>query len=94
MHEILLKYLDDLKSEDLKLFTWHLTEGDRENKISRSKLENKERCEIVTCMIVQYQEDRAGKETLRILRKINQNSLAEELEKELSSMWTMNKWIK
>lgn len=81
--EILLKCLNDLKSEDLKVFTWHLTEGDGYEKIPKSRLENKARCDIVSCMIDQYEKDGAGRVTLMILKKMNQNDLAKELQKEL-----------
>ncbi|KAA0722781.1 Histone H2B 1/2 [Triplophysa tibetana] len=83
VQEILLKCLDDLKSEDLRRFTWYLTGGDRKSKIPKSKLENKTTCDVVSCMIDHYQEDGAGRETLRILKKMNQNNLAEELQEEL-----------
>ncbi|KAI7814343.1 NACHT, LRR and PYD domains-containing protein 1 homolog [Triplophysa rosa] len=86
VHEILLKCLDDLKSEDLRLFTWHLTEADRESQIPKSKLENKMTCDVVSCMIDQYQEDGAGRVTLMILKRMNQNNLAKELQEALDSM--------
>ncbi|KAA0722774.1 hypothetical protein E1301_Tti022108 [Triplophysa tibetana] len=86
VQEILLKCLEDLKSEDLKVFTWYLTEGDPECKIPKSKLENKTPCEIVSCGIDKYQEDGAGRVFLRILKKMNQNNLAAELQKKLQSM--------
>lgn len=86
VHEVLLKYLDDLKSEDLRRFTWYLTERDRKSKIPNCKLENKTTFDVVSCMIDHYQEDGAGRETLSILKKMNQNNLAEELQEELALM--------
>ncbi|XP_056594449.1 NACHT, LRR and PYD domains-containing protein 1 homolog [Triplophysa dalaica] len=86
LHEVLLKYLEDLKSEDLRLFTWYLTERDRKSNIPKCKLENKTTFDVVSCMIDHYQEDGAGRETLRIFKKMNQNNLAKELQEELALM--------
>uniref|UniRef100_A0A8C2C4X9 Pyrin domain-containing protein n=1 Tax=Cyprinus carpio TaxID=7962 RepID=A0A8C2C4X9_CYPCA len=84
VHEILLDCLDNLDSEELKLFKWHLTQGVKDfPNIPKSKLENTSRCAIVECMIQRYSPDDAGKLTLLILEKMNQMNPAKELREKL-----------
>ncbi|XP_051988697.1 transcriptional regulatory protein AlgP-like [Xyrauchen texanus] len=80
VHEILLEHLEELESEEMKTFTWHLTQGVEDfSKISKSRLENKSRCEVVECMIDNYRTDGAAQLTLIILEKMKKNNLAEQL---------------
>ncbi|XP_051555864.1 NACHT, LRR and PYD domains-containing protein 1 homolog [Myxocyprinus asiaticus] len=81
--EILLEHLDELESEEMKTFTWHLTQGVKDFKISKSRLENKSRCEVVECMIDHYRTDGAAQLTLIILEKMKMNYLAKQLQEEL-----------
>lgn len=84
MNEILLECLDHLTSDDLKLFQWHLTKGvDNFKKIPKRKLEKADRCDIVTCMIDQYDVDGAAELTVTILKKMNKNNDAKQLLEEL-----------
>nr|XP_055074330.1 NACHT, LRR and PYD domains-containing protein 1 homolog [Misgurnus anguillicaudatus] len=80
--DILLECLEDLKSKELEKFTWYLTKDSFEgkDKIPRSKLEDKEIWDIVTCMIEHYQDNGAVKVTLKVLEEMNQNHLAEQLQ--------------
>ncbi|XP_076860313.1 NACHT, LRR and PYD domains-containing protein 3-like isoform X3 [Brachyhypopomus gauderio] len=78
--EQLLDILEDLETEDLKKFQWHLTnsvEGDKH--IPKSQLENTNRQDTVDKMIEKYGPDRAVEITLVILKKMNLNQLAEDL---------------
>lgn len=84
MNEILLEYLDHLISDDLKRFQWHLTEGvDNFRNIPKRKLENADRCDIVTCMIDHYDVDGATELTVMILKKMNKNNDAKQLQEKL-----------
>ncbi|XP_038840117.1 NACHT, LRR and PYD domains-containing protein 3-like [Salvelinus namaycush] len=75
--ERLLAVLDDLDSEDLKRFKWHLT---TENKldgflhIPKGQLETSNRLDIVDQMVQKYRENVAVKITLDILKKISRPS--------------------
>ncbi|XP_073693669.1 apoptosis-associated speck-like protein containing a CARD [Garra rufa] len=83
MAEILLECLQDLTSEDMNLFKWHLSQGiNNFDKIPKSHLENKPVFEVVDCMIQRYPDD-AGKLTLLILEKMKQMNLAKELQEKL-----------
>ncbi|XP_026071832.1 apoptosis-associated speck-like protein containing a CARD [Carassius auratus] len=84
VHEILLDCLENLDSDELKIFKWHLTQGVNEfAKIPKSQLENEPRCAIVECMINRFQTDGAGELTLLVLKKMNQMNSAKELQEKL-----------
>uniref|UniRef100_A0A673FRJ7 Pyrin domain-containing protein n=1 Tax=Sinocyclocheilus rhinocerous TaxID=307959 RepID=A0A673FRJ7_9TELE len=75
--ELLYNTLDDLVEDDLKRFR-RLLKDDK--KIRAGKLENAGVTDIVDLMLECYGDDEAVKITLNILRKINQNQLAEDLQ--------------
>ncbi|KAM9472882.1 NACHT, LRR and PYD domains-containing protein 3-like isoform 1-T4 [Salvelinus alpinus] len=83
--ERLLAVLDDLSSEELKRFKWHLT---TENKldgflhIPKGQLETTDRHDIVDQMVQKYRGNVAVKITLDILKKISRNDLAEKLNRD------------
>lgn len=84
VREILLEHLEYLKHEDLILFKWYLTEDDAAfQKTPECKLEKAVRCDIVTCMIKQHGVDGAAELTMTILRKMQKNNDAEQLQKKL-----------
>ncbi|XP_016404464.1 uncharacterized protein LOC107737489 isoform X3 [Sinocyclocheilus rhinocerous] len=89
VHEILLQHLEYLTSDELKLFKWHLTEGvEAFKKIPEGKLEKAERCTIVTCMTDQYEVDGAAKLTVMILKKMQKNNDAKQLQEKLDMKGT------
>lgn len=73
--------MDKLSGEDFKDFKFHLK---TRNVIVWKKLEKAERDEIVDLMVQAYMED-SGQEVIDILRKMRQNMMANELQKELKS---------
>lgn len=75
--ELLYKTLDDLEKDDLKRFRSLLKEDGR---IGAGKLENAGVTDIVNMMVECYGPEEAVKITLKILRKMNQNQLAKELQ--------------
>ncbi|XP_051555316.1 receptor-interacting serine/threonine-protein kinase 3-like isoform X2 [Myxocyprinus asiaticus] len=81
--EILLEHLDELESQEMKTFTWHLTKGVEDFKIAKGRLEKKSRCEVVECMIDYYRTDGAAQLTLIILEKMKMNYLAKQLQEKL-----------
>ncbi|XP_048015060.1 NACHT, LRR and PYD domains-containing protein 12-like isoform X4 [Megalobrama amblycephala] len=68
---------DDLKRDDLKRFKSYLKE---DGLIGAGKLEKAGVTEIVDIMMERFEAEEAVKITLNILRKMNQNQLAEELQ--------------
>ncbi|XP_052389520.1 caspase b [Carassius gibelio] len=80
----ILDALKELLEAEFKEFKWHLSNsGTKEDSIPRGKLENISRHDVVTLMVQQYRSSDAGKIAVRVLKKINQNELAEELKKKL-----------
>ncbi|XP_073716156.1 NACHT, LRR and PYD domains-containing protein 12 [Misgurnus anguillicaudatus] len=75
--EHLVNSLNELEKTELKEFQWHLK---NENGISAAELENADVLDIVDKMMERYGPGGAVKITLNILRKMNQNQLAERLE--------------
>ncbi|XP_042613513.1 protein NLRC3-like [Cyprinus carpio] len=75
--ELLYKTLDDLEKDDLKRFRSLLKEDGR---IGAGKLEDADVTDIVNMMVECYGPEEAVKITLKILRKVNQNQLAKELQ--------------
>uniref|UniRef100_A0A4W4DNN0 Pyrin domain-containing protein n=1 Tax=Electrophorus electricus TaxID=8005 RepID=A0A4W4DNN0_ELEEL len=77
--EHLLDTLEELTTEDLKMFQWHLTSSVEDKHIPKSHLENANRQDTVDNMVQTYGQFRAVEITLDILRTMNNNQLAEKL---------------
>ncbi|XP_048050946.1 caspase b-like [Megalobrama amblycephala] len=80
---VIYNTLEKLKSDDFTAFIWHLenpTEGIEP--IPESKLENANRQKVVDLMVKQY-TDKAGTIAVKVLRDMNQNDLASDLERKL-----------
>ncbi|ROL54865.1 hypothetical protein DPX16_23317 [Anabarilius grahami] len=75
--ELLMNSLRELGKDELKLFQWHLKNHDR---ISASEMENADILDTVDTMVACFEPEEAVKITVNILRKMNQNLLAEQLE--------------
>ncbi|XDV53569.1 hypothetical protein PO909_022040 [Leuciscus waleckii] len=73
----LLFTLENLKKDELKKFKWHLKE---DGAIGAGKLEDAGVTDIVDIMKERFGLEEAVNKTLNILRKMNQNQLAKELE--------------
>ncbi|KAL0150394.1 hypothetical protein M9458_054211, partial [Cirrhinus mrigala] len=76
--ELLKNSLMGLVNADLELFQWHLM-NDHEC-ITKCEMENANRLKTVDKMVDCFGAEEAVKITVGILRKINQNNLAETLE--------------
>ncbi|XP_051747422.1 NACHT, LRR and PYD domains-containing protein 3-like [Ctenopharyngodon idella] len=76
--ELLKKSLYELVEADLKEFQWHL-ENDHEC-ISKSDMENADRLKTVNKMVDRFGSEEAVKIMVEILRKMNQNNLAKQVE--------------
>ncbi|XP_048010613.1 NACHT, LRR and PYD domains-containing protein 12-like [Megalobrama amblycephala] len=76
--DLLKKSMYELGGDDLKTFQWYL-KNDHES-ISKSDMENADRLKTVDKMVECFGPEEAVKITVEILRKINQNNLAEHLE--------------
>ncbi|XP_026094937.1 stonustoxin subunit alpha-like [Carassius auratus] len=75
--EQLLEALDDLVTDELKRFKWHL----RNHKVfSAAALENADAPDTVDLMMKRFGPEKALKMTVDILRKMNHNHVAEQLE--------------
>ena len=78
--QVLLDTQQNLGEKDLKLFQWKLTSGVQGFKsIPKALLENADRLDTVDKMVANHELRGAVAITLAILKKINQNQLAEEL---------------
>uniref|UniRef100_A0A8C1LY43 Pyrin domain-containing protein n=1 Tax=Cyprinus carpio TaxID=7962 RepID=A0A8C1LY43_CYPCA len=73
---LLLNSLKDLREAELKEFQWHL-KNDHES-ISESEMEKADRLKTVDKMVECFGPEEALKITVKILKKMNQNSLAVE----------------
>uniref|UniRef100_A0A672N188 B30.2/SPRY domain-containing protein n=1 Tax=Sinocyclocheilus grahami TaxID=75366 RepID=A0A672N188_SINGR len=80
VEELLVNSLKELVEAELKEFQWHL-QKDHES-ISKSDMENADRLKTVDKMVVCFGQEEASKITVGILRKMNQNDLAEQMENE------------
>ncbi|KAL1270460.1 hypothetical protein QQF64_029476 [Cirrhinus molitorella] len=78
----ILNVLEELDSEEMDLFQWHLTQGISNFKIPKSQLEKKPRHAVVDCMTQRYPDD-ARKLTMLILEKMNKINLVKCLQEEL-----------
>ncbi len=80
----ILEALQELLEAEFKEFKWQLSKGGtQDNSIPRGKLENADRHDVVDLMVQQYRGSDAGKIAIRVLRKINQNDLADQLKGKL-----------
>ncbi|XP_038842477.1 uncharacterized protein LOC120041685 [Salvelinus namaycush] len=82
VHFLLINILKELGQSDLKTFQWYLTKGvDEFPSISVGLLEGADNLVTVDRM-VSFHDEGAVKITLKILREMGLNSLAEELKKQ------------
>ncbi|XP_062393525.1 apoptosis-associated speck-like protein containing a CARD [Sardina pilchardus] len=81
--EQILRTLDELTSAELKRFRTFLSEKTMEGygPISKGQLENSDPTDVASKMKAAYGDAGAVRMTLTILRKMNQNNLANKLEK-------------
>ncbi|KAI7804168.1 hypothetical protein IRJ41_000397 [Triplophysa rosa] len=77
VQKLLVDSLDDLDEAQLKRFQWHLK---TDHKFPTSGLEKADVLDTADKMVEREKQEGAVKITLDILRKMNQNQLAEELE--------------
>uniref|UniRef100_A0A8C2H584 Uncharacterized protein n=1 Tax=Cyprinus carpio TaxID=7962 RepID=A0A8C2H584_CYPCA len=77
--ELLLDSLKELVEAKLKEFQWHLVNFYQDN-LSRSELEKADRIDTVDKMVACFGPEEAVKIMVDILRKMNQNDLAEQME--------------
>ncbi|KAL0150802.1 hypothetical protein M9458_053884, partial [Cirrhinus mrigala] len=80
VEELLVNSLKELVEAELKDFQWYLKNDHR--CISASEMENADRLNTVDKTVACFGPEKAVKITVSILRKINQNHLAEKLENE------------
>ncbi|KAL7403607.1 hypothetical protein ABVT39_002910 [Epinephelus coioides] len=81
--QLLLKTLKDLSRHDLKRFKWYLALNNLKNckRVPLCHLVSPHRRDTVSKMIDSYGEEKAVSLTIAILKKMEHNSAAEELEK-------------
>ncbi|XDV36556.1 hypothetical protein PO909_006307 [Leuciscus waleckii] len=84
--ELLHHTLDDLKKDDLKRFKSLLKQ---DGPIGVGELEDAGVTDIVDIMMERFGAEEAVKKTLNILRKMNQNRLAEELQNNYTDVQTL-----
>lgn len=77
--ELLVNSLKDLVKDDLKEFQWYLKNHEC---VSASAMENADVLDTVDKMVACFGAVEAVKITVDILKKMNQNLLAKELENE------------
>ncbi|CAM4574070.1 unnamed protein product [Leuciscus chuanchicus] len=82
--ELLLNSLNKLVKAEQKTFKWHL-EKDHEC-ITKSEMENADILDIVDKMVACFGSEEAVKITVKVLRKMNQNNLAGQLENKHKQM--------
>ncbi|XP_045066652.1 NACHT, LRR and PYD domains-containing protein 6-like [Coregonus clupeaformis] len=83
--ERLLAILEDLGSEELNKFKWHLTIDkllDGFLHIPKCQLEKSERQDTVDQMVQKYRENGAVMITLEVLKRMSRNDLAEKLKRD------------
>ncbi|RXN13519.1 LRR and PYD domains-containing 6-like protein [Labeo rohita] len=77
--ELLLRFMDELETEKLNRFKWYL----KNNKsVSAAAIENANATGMVDIMVARFTPEQAVQVMLEILRKMNENHLAEQLENE------------
>ncbi|XP_036380722.1 NACHT, LRR and PYD domains-containing protein 12-like [Megalops cyprinoides] len=84
VQSLLLGALDELEEKDVKRFKWNLShnvpEGFRH--IPRGQLEKQDVMDVVDLVVDSYGGEGALRITLHVLQKMNQNEIAERLERE------------
>ncbi len=75
--ELLVNSLKELEEAYLKEFKWYLKNHEC---VSKSEMENADRLKTVDTMVACFGPEEAVKITVSILRKMEQNNLAEQLE--------------
>lgn len=75
--QLLWKTFNDLGQNELKTFLWCLKDT---TPIQKSKIENADILVIVDAIVDCFGPDEAVKTMVKILRKMQQNNLAEQLE--------------
>ncbi|XP_035254326.1 GTPase IMAP family member 4-like [Anguilla anguilla] len=85
VRSLLVFTLDDLLAEDLRRFKFWLSNDLPEGvkPIGKGRLENRGVVDMVELMVEVHGEEGAAKVALHALRKVDQNDLAQRLEKEL-----------
>ncbi|XP_048050928.1 caspase b-like [Megalobrama amblycephala] len=85
--KLTIETLEELVDKDLKVFIWHLWNGvgSEIEPISRSKIENADRYEVVDKMVQQY-SDNAGTIAVKVLQNMKQMDLAQNLEFKLAEV--------
>ncbi len=78
--ELILNSLENLFTNELTRFQWHLV--NKHDCISNSEMENADYLKTVKIMVAHFGPEEAVKITVAILRKMNQNHLADQLENE------------
>uniref|UniRef100_A0A673MIV4 Pyrin domain-containing protein n=1 Tax=Sinocyclocheilus rhinocerous TaxID=307959 RepID=A0A673MIV4_9TELE len=78
VEELLVNSLKELKAAELEDFQWHL-QKDHEC-ISKCEMENADRVKTVNKIMACFGPEEAVKIMVHILRKMNQNDLAKQLE--------------
>uniref|UniRef100_A0A8C8IX14 Pyrin domain-containing protein n=1 Tax=Oncorhynchus tshawytscha TaxID=74940 RepID=A0A8C8IX14_ONCTS len=80
--ERLLATLEELVTDELKMFQWFLNQDVLEgfSSIPSSRLENADRQDTMDKMVDTYGPEGAVKISLEILRRMEQNNLAEQLK--------------
>ncbi|KAF4114091.1 hypothetical protein G5714_004314 [Onychostoma macrolepis] len=89
--DLLVDSLKELVEADLKEFKWHL-ENDH-GCITKSEMENAGRLKTVDKMVACFGPEKAVKTAVCILKKIQQNHLAEELENKYKQIDTTEKTL-
>ncbi|KAL0195181.1 hypothetical protein M9458_008753, partial [Cirrhinus mrigala] len=79
VEELLVDSLKALIEAELKEFHWRLTNAHHDH-ISKSEMEKADIFDTVDKMVVCFGPEEAVKITVDILKKMNQNNLAEQLE--------------
>lgn len=79
--KLMIETLEKLVGEELKVFIWHLWNGAGPDiePISRSKIENADRYDVVDIMVQQY-SDNAGTIAVKVLKNMKQMDHAQNLE--------------
>ncbi|XP_051539481.1 NACHT, LRR and PYD domains-containing protein 12-like isoform X2 [Myxocyprinus asiaticus] len=85
--ELIVNSLNELKEEELKTFKWHLK---NDGPHSTSELENADVLDTVDKIVACYGQEESVKITVNILRKMNHNHLAEQLENKLKEVSVPN----
>ncbi|XP_037399039.1 uncharacterized protein si:ch211-114l13.9 [Pygocentrus nattereri] len=84
---VLVNHLYELKEEEFERFKWYMTKDVAIgfDPIPKGKLEKKTRENVVDLMKSNYMSD-TGKIAVKILREMQQNNLAEQLEEKLAKV--------